>query len=101
MQIRQVKWVGGGARGLGVDVGLRFFAQGSARARRFFGFGTSAFPACSERARYVWERRTRLLEGSGGVVCTGLRAVALVRAMGEELVVRRMSELRVDGGMVG
>jgi len=35
MQMRHVKWVGGGLRGLGLGFGLRFFAQGSARGRRF------------------------------------------------------------------
>ena len=35
MQMRHVKSVGGGLRGLGLGFGLRFFAQGSARGRLF------------------------------------------------------------------
>lgn len=37
--MRQVRCDGGGGRGFGLGFGLRFGAHGSARARRFLGFG--------------------------------------------------------------
>jgi hypothetical protein len=72
MHIRHVKWVGGGLRGWGFRVGLRFFAQGSARARRFLIGLVTLLGWASAAACLVWERRTRVV-GSGDAAFDGAR----------------------------
>ena len=69
MQIRQVKWVGGGERGLGLRFGLRLGYQGSRRLRRFvvrcrlgvvLGMGGRVVWRVE-----LWERRTRVGAATG------------------------------------
>lgn len=75
MQIRHVKWVGGGLRGLGLRFGLRFFAQGSARGRRFLLGLLTLVAWVSAAACLVWERRTRLVEVGEAALCGTRRMV--------------------------
>lgn len=72
MQMRHVKWVGGGLRGLGLGFGLRFFAQGSARGRRFLVGLVTLVAWASEAACLVCERRTRVV-GVGEAALRGTR----------------------------
>jgi hypothetical protein len=75
MQIRHVKWVGGGLRGLGLGFSLRFFAQGSARGRRFL---VTLVGRASAAVCLVWERRTLLFVESGVAVIALAGAVRMV-----------------------
>lgn len=76
IQIRHVKCVRGGTRGLGFGFGLRLVAHGSRRRRRVLGFDLTTFEGAAAACAAVCERNTRVLVAAGaacGPVAPGRR----------------------------